>query len=504
MIDQRGQYHPLLLGFHCADIAARAQSRRQFRPFRAIKPAPAPLISALRGPRNEKQVAQALPHALLIVIFNARILDLRQARVDPAFQVGAAFRRVVAGRGHLGLPEHVDELVGACQQGPEALRTARLDQRIGIIAGRQRHEAQGLARLQQRQGALCRAQCGALAGCVAVEAQHRLVGDAPDEADLIFGQRGPQGGDGIRQSGLGQRDHVCIALGDDDRAGLARCLARHGEVVQAAPLVEERRLGGVEIFRLAVPQDTPAKRDHPAAAVIDRKDHPVEEIVPRVAPAFRQFDEPGLDQLILAHAARLHRLQQTPAPVRRVAEAKPADRLVGEPAPAQIVIGRLAARLRKMFLVPATDLLDDVIQGRADFRAFALLGRGLRHLQAGQACEPLDRLGEAQPVGLHHEGDDVAMLAAAEAMIEGLVVVHRKRRRLFIVERAQAGELPALADKAHLLAHDLRHRKPRAQLIEKLRRKGQVRSSCAIGCGHSPARTRQYTARVADMTGITY
>jgi hypothetical protein len=69
----------------------------------------------------------------------------------------------------------------------------------------------------------------------------------------------------------------------------------------------------------------------------------------------------------------------------------------------------------------------------------------------GQAFHCLD---EVQLVDLAHEGDDVALGAAAEAVVEALLGVEGERRRLLGVERAQSG--PAGADLAqrHLFAGD--------------------------------------------------
>ena len=53
-------------------------------------------------------------------------------------------------------------------------------------------------------------------------------------------------------------------------------------------------------------------------------------------------------------------------------------------------------------------------------------------------AEGLDGFGKAELLGLAHEGDEVAGFAAAEALEEALVGIHIERRRLLVVERAQA------------------------------------------------------------------
>src|SRR6185436_14077935 len=65
-----------------------------------------------------------------------------------------------------------------------------------------------------------RAKRGALAGLVAVEAQDRLVGHLPDEAQLLLGQRGAERGDRRQVAGVDHRDDVDIALHDDQSSAL--------------------------------------------------------------------------------------------------------------------------------------------------------------------------------------------------------------------------------------------------------------------------------------------
>ena len=63
-------------------------------------------------------------------------------------------------------------------------------------------------------------------------------------------------------------------------------------------------------------------------------------------------------------------------------------------------------------------------------------------LHAGAVGERLQRGAEVEPLGLHHELEDVAALAAAEAVVELLDRVDAERRRALVVERAQPGVAP--------------------------------------------------------------
>src|SRR5438445_561992 len=76
----------------------------------------------------------------------------------------------------------------------------------------------------------------------------------------------------------------------------------------------------------------------------------------------------------------------------------------------------------------------------------ALGGAGSVIFQLGQSDaiargERANRLGEAQPLNLHHEVENGAARAASEAVIKPALCVDRKRRGLFVMEGAQADEV---------------------------------------------------------------
>ena len=99
---------------------------------------------------------------------------------------------------------------------------ARRISEFRVLARRQAGEPQAMAGLQQRQGAAQGAGGGALAGGVAVEAQHRLGREPPQLLQLELGQRSAERRHRRRKPGTMQGDHVHIAFGDDDLAA-----ARH-------------------------------------------------------------------------------------------------------------------------------------------------------------------------------------------------------------------------------------------------------------------------------------
>src|SRR3712207_9488300 len=65
------------------------------------------------------------------------------------------------------------------------------------------------------------------------------------------------------RSGLVQRDDVHVALDGDHRRAAEGPLPREIQPVEAAPLLEQRRLRPVHVFRLAVAQGSAAEADGP-------------------------------------------------------------------------------------------------------------------------------------------------------------------------------------------------------------------------------------------------
>ena len=87
----------------------------------------------------------------------------------------------------------------------------------------------------------------------------------------------------------------------------------------------------------------------------------------------------------------------------------------------------------------------------------ALLGRTFARLWNADAAffsNGADGFGKRGLVHLHHELEDVAALAAAEAMVELLGGVNGEGRRFLLMERAKAAEILAAFFQANVFADD--------------------------------------------------
>ena len=261
--------------------------------------------------------------------------------------------------------------------------------------------------------------------------------------------------------------------------------------------MEERRLRRVEVFRLRVLLERAAAEGDDAAAQIgDRKHHPVAEAVVGHRDVVAGNQQPGLDHVLDRYPFLAEMLLEREALGRRIAEAELELRRRIEPA-----VGEIAARLGagargERRLEEFRRQFDHVVE------RLAPLARGPRPPARpwAAACrparEPLDRLREGDPLGHHHEIEDVAVLAGGEVEPRHLLVVDEERRRLLLVERREA--LPLAARLLQFARAGPRPPKPEA--ARAARREIGAKSACgqavmirwpvSIGQRRAPARMR--------------
>src|SRR5437016_3911488 len=142
-----------------------------------------------------------------------------------------------------------------------------------------------------------------------------------------------------------------------------------------------------------------------------------------------------------------------------------------EPAVGEIT-ARLGARARgQRRLEEFRRQLDDVVERLAPFVARLFCRRDPGQRDTSLRREPLHRFGEGEPLGHHHEVENAAVLAGREIEPGHFLVVDEKRRRFLLVEGRKSLPLAPRLLEPHAPADDLRNRKPRAQLVEEMRRK---------------------------------
>ena len=104
-----------------------------------------------------------------------------------------------------------------------------------------------------------RALHGADAGGVGVEAEVEVAREAGQALELLLGERRAHAGDHVGDAGLGEGQHVGVALDHVDAVLLARRRLGLVEAEQGLALVVERRLRRVEVLGLLVAQGAGAE-----------------------------------------------------------------------------------------------------------------------------------------------------------------------------------------------------------------------------------------------------
>ncbi len=164
----------------------------------------------------------------------------------------------------------------------------------------------------------------------------------------------------------------------------------------------------------------PPKATTRPRAIVDREHHPVAEAVVGDRDPLAVDEQPRLDHLIDDDALSRQRVAQGEALGRGEAQRKAALRR-GTEAP----IGQIAPRLcpDRLLEIGLEQTLRHCQHVEKACAFLLLFGFGValaRHRHAGHGGQPLDRLREAETLGLHHEGEDVAVLARREVEEEAL------------------------------------------------------------------------------------
>jgi hypothetical protein len=367
----------------------------------------------------------------------------------------------------------------------ECLAALLAHERVGILALGQEEEADLAPVLCLGQHVLQRAPCRRATGAVAVEGEHDLV-HQPERAPQVLGRRcRAERRDRVVQPRLVQARDVHVTLDDEQALQRQARLSRFIQAVELAALMEQRRLGRIEVLRLAAVDHAAAEADDPAARVADREHHAIAEaVVERVLARRRSLapdDEAGREQRALRLLGCAEAAQHLLPGVRRIADAKLLQRLEAQ-APAAHVLARTFI-LGELLGIESGDATEQVREPLGS-RALRRLARFARYLEPEALRQLLHRLRKRQLVVLDQEAERAAVGAAAEAMEELLVRADPERGRLFVVERAASLELAPGFLQRHAFADQLDDIGAADQLVDEAlgNAAGHASSLTAVDC----------------------
>ena len=235
--------------------------------------------------------------------------------------------------------------------------------------------------------------------------------------------RSAQGGHGVANLVLRQRDHVHVALDNDGAARLAYALSRLRQTIKLTPFFEQRRFRRVEVFGLAGVQDAATKTDHHAALVHDRKHDAIAKTIVTTTLVVLDHQSDILETLVVVFRKR--RLQALPA-IGRVAKTVLRRDLARQSAALQVIDG--AAGILELVAVKLHRLLHDGVQVGALRQGLGTAARLVfGHFHAGVLSQVCHRLNITKPGVLHQKSDGVTVGAAAKTMIKLLGRTDRER-----------------------------------------------------------------------------
>ena len=336
--------------------------------------------------------------------------------------------------------------------------------RVEVVGGDRHEGLRGEALLLRERPAR-----GSLAGLIRVEGEDDLAGgrrirvlDVAEHPahhlDVVDTERGAAGGDRGRDPGEMAGHHVGVALDDHHLLALGDVATCQVEPVEHLALVEDEGLGRVEVLGalIVVEQLARAEADGLAGDVADRPDHPTAETVVAVAPIARR-EQPGGGEFVgrepLLHERVLERVER----LRRVPDAEAIGGGLVESAGTEEIATRLRARFGEL---RAEELLGRSVGGQQAGTVAVVGGRArsvfVVQLDAGPGRHAFDGLLERDVVHALQEGEDVAVLAASEAVVPAHLRSHVEAGTALLVERAEPLErADARRLQRHVVADDV-------------------------------------------------
>ena len=324
----------------------------------------------------------------------------------------------------------------------------RRDELHGVVAVGKHHAAQVHRILLDK---LNRAASGLLTGGVAIEHIYNALGKTSECLNVMFRQRRAQRGDDVFDPRLPAGDAVGIPLHHD--GGILRDDKLLGPVkaIEVSLFMEHARLGGVEVLRLTIAHDAPAKGDIVALLIKDGKHHAVVKAVGKLS-APTAHGHIGVNHL-LRGKARLRQMRNQRVATRRKAQAVAATDISAHAAAGKVLARTAILTAHKHGVVELSRLGAQVIDAGTLGAAIALR-TGVVQFNTRTISQIANRLGKTQVLALHDIGKDVAALAAAKAVPHLRSRDNVKRWGLFAMKRAAAPKLMAAGLELNRFLHD--------------------------------------------------
>ena len=223
--------------------------------------------------------------------------------------------------------------------------------------------------------------------------------------------------------------------------------------VQQLALAEHGRLGGVEVLRLAGPEQATAEAHDARRRILDREDQPVPKARSRLAGPVGRMQQAGLDQPLVVEAERVQVRAHQPQLARGEAEPHPVGQLAThlallEISPcrlAQVVLPERAPAVFRRRAIHFPERLAGILLVR-------MTGVHLDDIDARFFPDHPDRGHEVHADPLHEVGEDVAALVAHEAVVSPDLRGDGEIASGALMERTRSAKIRPGALELHVLA----------------------------------------------------
>ena len=270
----------------------------------------------------------------------------------------------------------------------------------------------------------------------------------PELLQVLLREGGAQGRHRLVDAVLVELQHIEVAL--HHQGAVLHGALGPVEAEEGLALVEEGRVPGVEVLGLAVSHDPAAEGHEPPPGIVDGDGQAVAEEVD-LGAALAAAGQPRLLQQLAGEVQAPQMGHQRIPAVRGHPEARLGDEGAFVAPPVQVGPGLCMAL--QLALVEGLGGL----QRRAQAGLQVHFGRrplpALGQVDARGPGQLLQGLGEGHALALHEPGEGVAVLAAAEAVVEAPVGHHLEAGAALRVEGAEAHVGRALLAQLHRLAH---------------------------------------------------
>ena len=282
---------------------------------------------------------------------------------------------------------------------------------------------------------------------------------------MELGEGGALSRDDVLKSGLVNHDRVDLAFADDGLTGLGDGALGFVETEEHLALVEDGRLGRIQVLCLRrFFERASAEGDHLAIVIADREHEAMAESRIRVSALLAEFEDACIEQELLAELVFGCPMAQGNT-VRRCVADHPALGYGGSDA-ATFEIGARFFRHRafhEQLMIPRGQFLMGADHQGADFGFLFCVGVPDFFLNADvcRVSQALHGLHECQSIVLHDEAEGIATRTAAEAVVGIGGGPHVEGWRLLIVKRAQPYPVCACTAQFHRApdeVHDVRGR----------------------------------------------